>query len=509
MMASFGRHSMDGDLSVALYYERSGIDRDLAIRQSALVLEQRETATLSDLMAWDLAVKEFAARDSVPDIAKSIVSGGMQAMDAWDEWKNLGLSSETRAQLTEELERAVIERTREQLSLYTPELFNALVYSAASEVVSGAQSFPDAMADLEGHARKWFELKSRERDVLAIWGDKETWGLQSRLAERLTAAVEEREGLSFPQPRVDVHPIASEGLAMPALPTRQEAANLIGGLTASGDAIPVLARQNGSLDIGFSPHKSISVAWALGPDTEKAQMLPAHRIAADAAMRQVAAEIGFRRLGHGGSGGWHPGHIAWLSYDHFTARPTPGQPADMNVHTHYLIPNAVFCEDGSVGSIRKQLTGPLRRAEQTYQQELDRGLRLLGYETARTERGDVHLPAIPADLCQHFSKRRAQAERMSREHAAERGYDLDAMPKVRQDRRRMLVMRGASRECKMAVADFGSWRTQAISRGWTRRQLLKIDRLKELGRKLVRAGQWVDRTLGPPEIPRQRMRIGR
>ena len=74
------------------------------------------------------------------------------------------------------------------------------------------------------------------------------------------------------------------------------------------------------------------------------------------------------RHGKGGRDGADPGHVAWIAFDHYTSRPTlwtarqeGGRTVtesvavqvagDPDLHTHFTVPNAVFCENGRVGSL--------------------------------------------------------------------------------------------------------------------------------------------------------------
>ena len=114
-----------------------------------------------------------------------------------------------------------------------------------------------------------------------------------------------------------------------------------------------------------TPDKSVSVAWAFAGPVEQARIYNAHLEAAREAVGYIAGEVGRARLGRGGQDGAEPGHVPWLEFTHHTSRRTQfsvendtvkvtqdlGSPGDPNLHTHFLIPNAVFCDSGRVGSL--------------------------------------------------------------------------------------------------------------------------------------------------------------
>ena len=47
----------------------------------------------------------------------------------------------------------------------------------------------------------------------------------------------------------------------------------------------------------------------------------AHRAAVEDAMRYVEHVLGRVRMGHGGRDGAEQGHIGWVAFDHYSARP--------------------------------------------------------------------------------------------------------------------------------------------------------------------------------------------
>ena len=130
-------------------------------------------------------------------------------------------------------------------------------------------------------------------------------------------------------------------------------------------------------------------------------------------MTYLETIIGRARLGHGGREGFEPGHVGWLAFDHHTARPTltmavqkDGQtvtelvpvpvPGDPDLHTHVLVPNAVFCE-----------LGPRRRAR-------------YGAAAGRGEGGRGTLPGAPGTAPPRSPERLRLARPGDRHGAARR-----------------------------------------------------------------------------------------
>jgi hypothetical protein len=116
----------------------------------------------------------------------------------------------------------------------------------------------------------------------------------------------------------------------------------------------------GSYDFCPTPDKSVSVAWAFAPPVEQAQIYNAHIESAREAVAFLAQHVGMARYGKGGQGGSEPGHVSWLEFTHHTARKViisgdkvedKQLPGDPDLHTHFLMQNAVFCASGRVGSL--------------------------------------------------------------------------------------------------------------------------------------------------------------
>ena len=279
--------------------------------------------------------------------------------------------------------------------------------------------------------------------------------LTKRLADKVSRIVEGVDLAPLGDLRPDLHPIVAKGLKIDVdrdlRPEEIDA--LIAGRAADGGKIEgkVYAKERempadektgerkwsqplGSFDFTPSPDKSVSVAWALADPVEQAQIYNAHIEAARETMAElVAPRIGQARTGQGGMGEPEPGHIGWLEFTHHTSRRTmvsvgddgiakvadsKGLVGDPAVHTHFLVPNAVFCDTGRVGSLdTAALRGFIFEADAYYQARLGQKLREAGFEVELDERtGAARMPAISDDLRTQFSKRSVAGEMMARQY---------------------------------------------------------------------------------------------
>ncbi|MGG5811674.1 MobF family relaxase [Falsiroseomonas sp. CW058] len=414
------------------------------------------------------------------------------------------------------------------------------VAELAGEMDKGNLSYSEAIS----------ELMLRHADRGADPDEEE-----ARLGERLAQTLERRDfeaayGPPVAEPRRDMHALVARGLGLDPDRgvTRDEINALLAGRRADGAKIEgkqyAVARQVtdrrtgevkdltpiGSVDFCFTPDKSVSVAWAFARPAEGASIYVAHRDAAAEAMAYVEGRIGQARYGKGGRDGADPGHVAWIAFDHYTSRPTlwtarqeggrtvtesvPVQVAgDPDLHTHFTVPNAVFCENGRVGSLDlDRLDGLIKEAGALYQAHLAANLRQLGAEVVLDDRtGMARLAAIPDHVRDHFSKRTLGGEEAARAYARTLGLDWDALPPERRSGLLKAGVQGTpagldaeAREKlrKDDVADFADWRRQARELGWRyegiegpRRALPGPTREERIARAYEAALPWLEREL--------------
>ena len=207
---------------------------------------------------------------------------------------------------------------------------------------------------------------------------------------------------------------AALGLDMTRAATHEEVVNLLQGRRADGGEIVGKPRYKVApgkdrvtyVDFTFSAPKSVSVAMALAPtDAERYMIVGAHRDAWIAAMGHLEDIIAYARKGKGGSKGRVRGELGWVSFDHYTARPTIEIPpteadgtrttliqtvkvaGDMQLHTHVTTPNVVVCEDGSVGGMDMlALHDRVHEVGAYYQAHLATNLRAKGINVVLDER---------------------------------------------------------------------------------------------------------------------------
>ena len=112
-------------------------------------------------------------------------------------------------------------------------------------------------------------------------------------------------------------------------------------------------------------------------------------------------------------------------------------PGDPDLHTHFLIPNAVFCESGRVGSLdTAAISGMIFKADAEYHARLAQKLRDAGFDIALDERtGAARMTAIPEDVCALFSKRSRAGEQWARLMAAKEGIAWDDLSREQQEQR--------------------------------------------------------------------------
>jgi TrwC relaxase/AAA domain len=293
-------------------------------------------------------------------------------------------------------------------------------------------------------------------------------------------------------------------------PTAEEVGNMTEGKLARGLALSApdwrhmvnIRRERVTfLDLTFSADKSLSVAWALAPTpAERALLLDIHRAAVTETMQYVEQTLGQVRRGDGGRHGTEQGQIAWITFNHFTSRPTvdiervdkegrsytdfatvPLRRADPQVHSHAIVPNVVLTENGHVGSMDlDEMAGRVKEFGAVYQAFVANGARRHGIEVLHDETtGAARLTAIPDSARQLFSKRTAESEQAARDFAAGRDLEWDTLSG---DQRIALMKAGASelrhakdRRSNDAADDFSYWRGEAGLAGYHHRSVLRPD----------------------------------
>jgi conjugative relaxase-like TrwC/TraI family protein len=304
-----------------------------------------------------------------------------------------------------------------------------------------------------------------------------------RLADRLRAGLDNAP-LAVIRPDASPGVLRGLGIERDALLNAREISGLLAGRRADGEPIagkryigrrqlppnPVTGKPRTAVPIGAydfvpTPDKSVSVAWGFAVAEERGRLVAAHLDAAREAMGLIAERIGAVRLGNGGSKGKEPGEVVWLEFTHHTARATD-QPGDPDLHTHFLIPNAVFCASGRVGALDTMaIRGSMFEADMRYHARLAENLRGAGFEVeVDRETGVARMGGVPEEVREHFSKRHAEIEGQSRGEAEARGEVWGELSLRQRRLRRASHQRGKGGRDDRANPD--SWRRQAKEVGW-------------------------------------------
>lgn len=340
---------------------------------------------------------------------------------------------------------------------------------------------------------------------------------EERLTKRLSAmALRIGEGLGDAPVAVlrpDISPLVCAGLGIDPdeILTTDQINALLAGRRADGEPIekkkyaverelPADSRTGvrkwstpiGSYDFCATPDKSVSVAWAFSGPAEQAQIYNAHIEAFREALAYIADEVGQAVVGKGSNREFEPGSVGWIEFTHHTTRRvqivTPSQsggraevvdaglPGDMNLHTHGLIPNAVFCESGRVGSLDTMaVRGFLFEAGSYYQARLGTKLRQAGFAVELDPHtGAARMPLVPDHVRSLFSKRTNQGEQLARKAVLDEGKDWDSLSHEEQTTRtKEWTQRWESKQKnddgtrkKDDIADLPDWQRQAKDARW-------------------------------------------
>ena len=296
------------------------------------------------------------------------------------------------------------------------------------------------------------------------------------------------------------------GLPSGTKPTAEHIAHMKAGRTATGrfldtgDVLRHLAATKAPIsytDCIWSADKSVSVAWALAPtERERALIHQAHRESVAESMAYAETHLGVTRKTRGAEVTWEPGTTAWIVCDHYTARPTaeiamrdksgevytefqtvPLRVADMQLHSHALLLNAVLTESGRIGAMDlDRLDGKVKEFGGVYQATYARKLRALGIDARLDpETGACRVMDVPAFVTRHFSKRTQDIEKAAHRYAADEGLDWDAMTPAH----RLKFLRRGVEETRLPKragegdSDFTIWRKEAEEVGYRHRSVLR------------------------------------
>jgi conjugative relaxase-like TrwC/TraI family protein len=157
-------------------------------------------------------------------------------------------------------------------------------------------------------------------------------------------------------------------------------------------------------DFTFSPPKSVSLTAFVGEDE---RILEAHARAVKLALWEFEAFAATRIRTSGAQSDRLTSNFTAALFTHDTSRAL-----DPHLHTHCIVFNATFdpVEDRWKALQNYKLLRARKFAENAYYHELARELRSFGYTIRNRARGDFQIEGVSDELCERFSKRRAEID---------------------------------------------------------------------------------------------------
>jgi hypothetical protein len=315
------------------------------------------------------------------------------------------------------------------------------------------------------------------------------------------------EALYGPQKRF----LAALGVKPGREPMEAEMANIRAGKAATGFDINAqeykranhaTKRPIGFVDLTFSMDKTGSAAFALAPnEAERAIILGIHQNAVADAMTFFEKHVGFATMGAGGKDGVEAAKMAWITFQHYTARPAvdvemvdqdgvayterrdvPTQKPDPQLHSHVTVLFSLLTDSGRIGALDlDRLDGFVHQAGAVYQARVAYHAAQAGIEVAQGPHGEARFKAIPEEIRNLFSKRTIEAEDAARDMAERRGLDWDTMTGPQ----KIAMLKAGAAETRnekavpgrgdQASSDFDGWRKQAEDRGYSHHSILQPD----------------------------------
>jgi conjugative relaxase-like TrwC/TraI family protein len=202
----------------------------------------------------------------------------------------------------------------------------------------------------------------------------------------------------------------SEILALPGNVKQRHFNNLIDGYHPKSKQKKLVSnaghsKRQGGWDLVFLPPKSVSVVLSQlpKPSSEKKIILEEHHKAVEKALDVMSSYILTRRYDNNVF--WsEKANLIIAGFTHYVSRQL-----DPLLHTHAIVINLCFREDGSTGSIQSRQMYVLQKQIGTlYRAEFAKCLEeRLGLSIVRHD-GSFEIAGIPERVIQYFSKRRAE-----------------------------------------------------------------------------------------------------
>ena len=204
--------------------------------------------------------------------------------------------------------------------------------------------------------------------------------------------------------------------------------------TPEGEKMTV-ARSHGKVaafDHTFSAPKSVSLLYAYGDTEVREAVVAAHRQAVSDGFAYMEERCSVSRVSHrytdsDGESRFlsrrvgSEGYVA-AGFDHFTSRAN-----DPQVHTHVVVMNRVWAEDGWRALDAKPAYAHLKAGGTVYQARLRHELtRRLGVAWQQVHDGMADIDGFSAELLRHYSTRRTEIEQAVERYVAETGQEAHA-----------------------------------------------------------------------------------
>jgi len=247
---------------------------------------------------------------------------------------------------------------------------------------------------------------------------------------------------------------AAERLSLSGPVTKEDFEAALSGRDPKTDA--ALLQQNGKLhaagwDMTFSAPKSVSVLWALAPDSDRRFIEAAQRTAVRTATTYLENDAAISRRGRAGRIREPAAGLLIAAFDHHSSRDL-----DPQLHTHAFIFNLAPRRDGSWGAIvSRELYRAQKGAGKIYRDALAAELERNGVRLIREE-DTFRVAAIPRPVELAFSKRRQAIVEAARAYGYSSPKGMEAAA----------LRTRKSKEARPREALFEAWRAEAKALGF-------------------------------------------
>jgi conjugative relaxase-like TrwC/TraI family protein len=220
-----------------------------------------------------------------------------------------------------------------------------------------------------------------------------------------------------------------------------------------------------AIDMAVTPPKSFAVYWAMASPSERTILWRLHHEGVDAVRGYFQEKAGLTRRGKGGKL-IEPASMVLACFDHETSRDNDPLP-----HTHIVVIHVVVREDGTTGTLyNHELYVHRAKADMIYNVHLALGLMLEFGLQVEEEGHGFRIVGVPKEVCDVFSKRRAEIMEYLDEHGLS-GAEAASIAAVQ------------TRSAKQHIPReelFAEWHRIGRSLGWGPEEAAKLSREKRV-----------------------------